>query len=110
MNLVILKFVHKLDSDLLKIDDLSKSCCFIIASCFSKHRGQIVVEHLESFRIFTADAATLFDSICQVFEKHSLPWKNVLLDSCNTIRGKKSGLEFHMRLNAIPSGSLVFHH
>ncbi|XP_045193668.2 uncharacterized protein LOC123549557 [Mercenaria mercenaria] len=39
----------------------------------------------------------------EMFEKYNLPWNNllsVLLDSCNTMRGKKSGLEARIREKA----------
>ena len=75
----------------------------VLVSYFSKEERQIVVKHLESFSIVTADASSLFGKVCEMFEKHSLPWNNlisVLLDSCNTMRGKKSGLETRMREKA----------
>lgn len=75
----------------------------VLVSYFSKEEGQIVVKHLESFSIVTADSSSLFEKVCEMFEKHSLPWNNlmsVLLDSCNTMRGKKSGLETRMREKA----------
>ena len=68
----------------------------VLVSYFSEEERQTVVKHLESFSIVTTDSSSfsLFDKICEMFEKHSLPWNNlisILLDSCNTMRGKKSG-------------------
>ena len=65
----------------------------VLVSYFSEEEGQIVVKHLESFKIVNANAENLFNSICQMFETHGLSWQNiisVLLDSCNTMREKKT--------------------
>ena len=106
-------FQGKLDSELqntffsLNIDESTTSnlekAVAVLVSYFSEEEGQIVVKHLESFKIVNANAENLFNSICQMFETHGLPWQNiisVLLDSCNTMRGKKTGLETRMREKA----------
>lgn len=62
---------------------------------------RIVTKHLSSFSVKTADSASLFKGICDIFETNDLPWENlvsVLLDSCNVMRGKKKGLETRIRL------------
>ena len=106
-------FQDKLDKDLqktffsLNIDESTSNSnekiVAVLVSYFSTDEKQVVVKHLESFSIVTADSATLFNKVCEMFQKHNLPWKNlisVLLDSCNTMRGKKSGLETRMREKA----------
>lgn len=72
-------------------------------SYFSEEERQIVVKHLESFSIVTADSSSLFDKVCKMFEKHSLPWKtliSIIQEACNKMRGKKFGLETRMREKA----------
>ena len=114
MNYGLAQFFNgKLDKELqktffsLNIDESTTSSLekvvAVLVSYFSEEEGQIVVKHLESFKIVNADAANLFFHTCQMFEKHGLAWENlisVLLDSCSTMRGKKSGLETRMREKA----------
>lgn len=57
---------------------------------------KIVTKHLTSFDVTTVHSKVLFQELEKIFSENELPWKNlvsVLLDSCNVMRGKKSGLE-----------------
>ena len=73
-------FQGKLDSELqntffsLNIDVSSnlEKVVAVFVSYFSEEEGQIVVKHLESFKIVNAKAENLFKSICQMFETHGL--------------------------------------
>lgn len=63
-------------------------------------KDRIVTEHLQSFSVNSVNSAVLFDSIVKLIDDKSIPWNNmmsVLLDSCNVMRGKKSGLESKLR-------------
>lgn len=75
----------------------------VLVSYFSSEKKEISVRHLESFTVIKADAESIFLKIEELFEKHQLPWNNlisVLMDSCSTMRGKKSGLETRLREKA----------
>ena len=75
----------------------------VLVSYFASEKKEIIVRHLESFTVIKADAESIFLKIEEMFEKHQLPWENlvsVLMDWCSTMRGKKSGLETRLREKA----------
>ncbi|WAR14727.1 hypothetical protein MAR_004832 [Mya arenaria] len=86
------KLVNKLQSSL-----------FSVVSYFALNHNEVVVRHLQSFKVVKADAESIFRKIETVLEQFHLSWENqlyALLDSCNTMRGKKSGVETRIRENA----------
>ena len=82
-----------------------KKVLAVLVSFFDEQKNEIVVEHLDSFEVVRADAKTIYDGIVNIFEKHSLPWRNlmsILMDSCNTMRGTKGGVETLIRTLKAP--------
>lgn len=80
-----------------------KKVLSILVSYFCQDVGKVVVRHLESVSVVRVTAEELFKVIERIFEENQLPWANlisVLLDSCNVMRGKKSGLETRLREKA----------
>ncbi|KAG1658741.1 T-complex protein 1 subunit gamma [Nymphon striatum] len=64
---------------------------------------EVVVEHLASVSLIKVASAPLFEQITGLFDKYNLPWENlmsVLMDSCNVMRGSKTGLEVRLREKA----------
>ncbi|GBN25381.1 hypothetical protein AVEN_143893-1, partial [Araneus ventricosus] len=50
--------------------------------------------------VIRVTSESLFKEIVKVFEDHNIPWDNlmsILMDSCNVMRGSKSGLEARIR-------------
>jgi hypothetical protein len=69
----------------------------VLVSFYDEKEESVVVEHLASLNVTASDAASL--------SKHNLPWENLismLLDSCNVMRGSKSGLETRIRKEKAP--------
>lgn len=67
---------------------------------FDADEGKVVVHHLQSIELTHVTSQCLFAAIEKVFGDYQLPWQNltsVLLDSCNVMRGKQSGLETLLR-------------
>ncbi|GBO44976.1 hypothetical protein AVEN_173335-1 [Araneus ventricosus] len=61
---------------------------------------KIVTKHLSSFSLHVVNSDSLFKAIENVVDKNGLKWDklmSVLLDSCNVMRGRKSGLEKKLR-------------
>ena len=74
----------------------------ILVSYFSLTEQSVVVEHLSSLSCIHASSAAVYHEIVSVFEKHDIPFSNlmsVLMDSCNVMRGSKSGVEVKIRSN-----------
>ncbi|XP_064653112.1 uncharacterized protein LOC135503467 [Lineus longissimus] len=77
----------------------------VLVSFYDNTAESVVVEHLASLDISHSGAAPLFGDVCDLFQRHELPWNNlvsVLLDSCNVMRGSKSGLETRLRQGRAP--------
>ncbi|GBN33907.1 hypothetical protein AVEN_165944-1, partial [Araneus ventricosus] len=61
---------------------------------------KIVTKHLSSYSVDKINSEAIFQGIVKIFVENNIPWKNlisVLLDSCNVMRGKNSGLEVKTR-------------
>lgn len=59
-----------------------------------------MVEHLGSLEVAKVSSASLERLMCDFFQKKNIPWSNlisIMLDSCNVMRGSKSGLETRIR-------------
>ena len=72
----------------------------VLANIYNDERGVIVTEHLRSLSVTKVNSITLFEAVKQVIESDGVPWKNlmsVLMDSCNVMRGSKSGVEVRLR-------------
>lgn len=67
---------------------------------YNEECNNVVVEHLGSLEVFKVSAASLEGAMCHFFEEKDVPWSNlisIMLDSCNVMRGSKSGLETRVR-------------
>ena len=66
----------------------------------------IVVEHLEPLDVLFCTSENLFSALKDLFEKHDLPWSNllsVLSDSASTMRGAVDGAEVKIRSVVAPN-------
>ena len=74
----------------------------ILVSYYSETQKEIVVEHLSSLSCINATADAVYQEIISMFEKYNIPFDNlmsILMDSCNVMRGSKSGVELKIRNN-----------
>ena len=77
----------------------------ILVSFFSPKSNQVEIHHLSSFTVTKVNSQTLFDEVVRIFDMHNIPWSNlmsILMDSCNVMRGSKSGLETRIRNEKAP--------
>ena len=108
-------FMEELVEDLqsthfsLNIDEATsqtnKRVVSVLVCYFNPRLEEIVVRHLASFSVIKVNSETLYDEIVDLFEKFKIPWENllsILMDSCNVMRGSKSGLETRIRQNKAP--------
>ena len=76
--------------------DHGKKILSLMVSFFDDEVGSVAIHHLSSVELVKTDAKSVFEAIVKVIDSSELPWNNllsVLLDSCNTMRGVKSGVE-----------------
>lgn len=72
----------------------------ILISLYCPLMRQVKVCHFGSLSCIKVDSATLYGKIVQLMEKNEIPWDNImsiLMDSCNVMRGSKTGLETRIR-------------
>ncbi|GFN91446.1 Zinc finger protein 862 [Plakobranchus ocellatus] len=88
----------------LNIDEATsssnKKVLAVLVSYYSPVKQQVVIEHLASVELVKTDASTIFNAIKDLMDSNSIPWKNLqscLLDSCNVMRGAKTGVEARLR-------------
>lgn len=77
----------------------------ILCSYFSPIVNRVVVEHLASLSVNTVSAEKLFEEITKFLDDNNIPWENlmsILMDSCNVMRGSKTGLETRIRNEKAP--------
>ena len=82
----------------------SKKVLSFLVSYFSPEDNKVVVRHLHSASVIKANSETIHEELVQVFKEKELPWINlmsILMDSCNVMRGSKSGFEMRVR-SSIP--------
>ena len=91
----------------LNIDEATcsntKKVLSVLVSYFKQ--GAIRVHHLASVEITKADSATIFNAVVDIFDRHYLPWENlisVLSDSCAVMRGHIFGVEKRIRDGKAP--------
>ena len=68
----------------------------ILVSYFSPKHNRVIVEYLASVCVFKVSSDNLFNQLVSIFENYHIPWNNLmsaLMDSCNVMRGSKSGFE-----------------
>ncbi|XP_071506624.1 uncharacterized protein [Diadema antillarum] len=93
----------------LNIDECTsktnKHVLSVLVCYYSKSQQEIVVKHLTSFEVIKVDSQSLYNELVKVFEEKKLPWENlisILMDSCNVMRGSKTGLETRIRTHKAP--------
>ena len=77
----------------------------ILVSYFSEMKKEVVVHHFKSITCIKVNSESLYKEVVEIFERNQIPWKNlmsVLMDSCNVMRGSKSGLETRIRTEKAP--------
>lgn len=71
----------------------------ILVSYYSEEKEQVVVKHLQSMSMIRVNSLSLFSVIDSLLGTHNIPWHNVmsvLMDSCNVMRGMKTGWYLQM--------------
>ncbi|XP_072042205.1 uncharacterized protein, partial [Amphiura filiformis] len=77
----------------------------VLVSYFCPQQEEVVVKHLASFAVIKVNSQTLYNEVVALFDKFEIPWTNlvsILMDSCNVMRGSKSGLETRIRKEKAP--------
>ena len=72
----------------------------VLVSYYSHIQNKVVVSHLMSIELIKVDSASIFQCINKFLNENNIPWTNlvsVLTDSCNVMRGKKTGVETRLR-------------
>ncbi|CAC5390542.1 unnamed protein product [Mytilus coruscus] len=75
----------------------------ILVSYYCPKLKEITVRHFKSLSFVQVNAQSLFDGIVKLFDENNIPFKNLvsmLMDSCNVMRGSKTGLEVRIRSKA----------
>lgn len=78
----------------------NKKVLSILVSYFSQELKHVVVEHLGSIEVLKGTAEHLETALVTFFTEHKIPFGNMvsmMMDSCNVMRGSKSGLESRIR-------------
>lgn len=88
----------------LNIDEATsannKKVLAVLVSYFSPVKKEVVVEHLASIELVKTDSLSIFEAVKELIESNDIPWTNLqscLMDSCNVMRGGKSGFETRLR-------------
>lgn len=79
--------------------NLEKVLTILVSYCCPE-RKQVVINHFASLTCVMVDSKSLYNKLVTLFQEKQVPWKNlmsVLMDSCNVMRGSKSGLERRIR-------------
>ena len=72
----------------------------ILVSYYCESLNRIIVEHLASIGLKALDSKALYSELVNIFNDYELDWNklvSILMDSCNTMRGKKAGFETLIR-------------
>ena len=72
----------------------------VLVCYYDFRRKRVVVEHLSAVELVTVNTDTVYESVCNLFTLHDIPWENclgILMDSCGVMRGSKTGLEVRLR-------------
>ena len=74
----------------------NKKVLSILVWYFNQELKHVVVEHLGSIEVLKGTAQYLETALVTFFNDHNIPFANLIsmmMDSCNVMRGSKSGLE-----------------
>ncbi len=78
----------------------NKKVLAILVSYLNQNTKTVDVEHMESVEVKKVNSAALYRVLVELFKKHKIPWNNLvssMMDSCNVMRGNKSGVETRIR-------------
>ncbi|XP_076336572.1 uncharacterized protein LOC143239424 [Tachypleus tridentatus] len=78
----------------------NKKVLAILVSYLNLATKKVDVEHLDSIELKKVNSASLYKVVADFFTKNQIPWENLvssMMDSCNVMRGTKSGVEARIR-------------
>ncbi|XP_028292840.1 uncharacterized protein LOC114455661 [Gouania willdenowi] len=73
----------------------------VLVRYFDDDRQKVLTQHFASSKVNIADANTLTHTLTDIMQSNGLDWDqtvSLLMDNCNVMRGKKSGVETQIRL------------
>ncbi|XP_011677577.2 uncharacterized protein LOC105444695 [Strongylocentrotus purpuratus] len=85
--------------------DNNKKVLSVLVSYFSDKAGKVVIRHLASMSLTVVNSENLRNKMDNLLKRNNIPWTNcvsILMDSCNVMRGCKSGLETRLRGKQAP--------
>ncbi|GFW36261.1 protein N-terminal glutamine amidohydrolase [Trichonephila clavipes] len=69
-----------------------ESILAILVQFYDNNQNEVVVHHFASLKMESCNSEAVFKAVVNTIEDNNIPWTNlisVLMDSCNTMRGKK---------------------
>ncbi|GFR18542.1 hypothetical protein TNCT_530421 [Trichonephila clavata] len=69
-----------------------ESILAILVQFYDNNQNVVVVHHFGSLKMESCNSEAVFKAVVNTIEDNNIPWANlisVLMDSCNTIVGKK---------------------
>lgn len=78
----------------------SESILSLLVQYFCEQENKIILRHLASVKLDSSSSLAISSVVVSLIEENKIPWTNlisVLMDSCNTMRGKKNGVEKRLR-------------
>ncbi|XP_069128861.1 uncharacterized protein [Argopecten irradians] len=92
----------KIGDHIKKIDVPGKAVCELCHDVINYGQKGVtsLLEYLFSASLVKVDSQAIFDEVDKFFTKHEIPWENlmsILMDSCNVMRGSKTGFETRVR-------------
>ncbi|GFX19642.1 uncharacterized protein TNCV_2075501 [Trichonephila clavipes] len=82
-----------------------ESILAILVQFYDNNQNEVVVHHFVSLKMESCNSEAVFKAVVNTIEDNNIPWANlisVLMDSCNTMREKKKGVETRLRSNKAP--------
>ncbi|GFR20367.1 long-chain-fatty-acid--CoA ligase 5 [Trichonephila clavata] len=73
-----------------------ESILAILVQFYDNNQNEVVVHHFASLKMESCNSEAVFKAVVNTIEDNNIPWANlisVLMDSCNTMRGKKRVLK-----------------
>ncbi|GFR15284.1 uncharacterized protein TNCT_268951 [Trichonephila clavata] len=82
-----------------------ESILAILVQFYDNNQNEVVVHHFAFLKMESCNSEAVFKAVVNTIEDNNIPWANlisVLMDSCNTMHGKKKGVETRLRSNKAP--------
>lgn len=82
-----------------------QSVLTMLVQYYCEDEEKVILRHLASVNLQACTSDNIFQAIVSVIEENDIPWKNLtslLMDSCNTMRGVKNGVEVQIRTKKAP--------